>query len=257
MPQIKEIHISGFRDILDSNTINLGRINVISGRYPAAYHQLVDAVQLCSNFSSNKPEWASPSTDILHPDASAASITLTFADPETRITLKLQPVQADDRLVLAWKHQLPDDTAQMLSSWRIDPQAEPDEPGNHHPYVEQMLAECQQPFFDNQLGIIRQPNLNDEQTSRLRQAIHLLHQAASTPTMPIFVILPDDAITSPNAAQVISHLAREAAEQSQIILVTNSSFAFQALSDQNIIMASHHERSASFNSFPREHAHLF
>ena len=257
MPQIKQIHVAGYRDILDSNNIDLGRINVISGRYPAGYRQLVDAVQLCATFSSHDAEWQTPSPDILHPDASAATITLTFSDPETRITLHLQPVQAEQRLALAWAHQLPDETAHMLSSWRIETHQASADDDEIHPQVEQTLAQCQQPFFDYRLAAVVHPNLNDEETYRLRQAIQHLHLAASTPAMPKFVMLPDDAIHSPQAAQVISNLVRQAAHQSQIILATNSSFVFQALSDQNIIMVDRHGRGASFNSFPREHANLF
>ena len=257
MPQIKQIHVAGYRDILDSNNIDLGRINVISGRYPAGYRQLVDAVQLCATFSSHEAEWQTPSPDILHPDASAATITLTFSDPETRITLHLEPVQAEQRLTLAWAHQLPDETAHMLSSWHIETHQELADDDELHPQVEQTLAQCQQSFFDYRLGAVVHPSLTEAETHRLRQAIQQLHLAAPTPAMPKFVMLPHDAIYSPQAAQVISNLVRQAAHQSQIILVTNSSFVFQALSDQNIIMVDHQNRGASFNSFPREHDNLF
>ncbi len=257
MPQIKQIHVAGYRDILDSNDINLGRINIISGRYPAGCRQLVDAVQLCSTFSSHEPDWQTPSPDILHPDASAVTITLTFSDPEMRITLHLQPVQAEQHLALAWAHQLPDETTHMLSSWRIQTHHASADDDELHPQVEQTLEQCQESFFDYRLGAMVHPSLNDQQIHRLRQAIQQLHTAASTPAMPKFVMLPNDAISSPQAAEVISNLVRKAAQQSQIILVTNSSFAFQALSDQNIIMADHQDRGTSFNSFPREHANLF
>lgn len=250
MAHIASIEVSGFRSILQSEPITLSRINVLSGGYPQANRDLLEALELCTQFFAEDDSWTLPDPDVLHPQAQRATVQINVADPDAFMRLKLKRFHHEDHLHIGYSHILDRHTTDAISDWRIHrfhPARHLAEPPT--PELQQLIDNCQQPYLDPQTGRHETPDFPQDQEMRLAHTFDTLHQARARARSLVIVEMPDHDITTPATADTLTAAVHRAAETAQVIVSTNSSLIFKNLSDQNVIMGTRHGADALFEIF--------